>query len=78
MPERIFMLAKHTNSKTQPLFPENTASSRFAFEGLQILILGYGWIANPPELGCYCVSLDFAPHHRGENPTPPQDQTRLG
>ncbi|MBQ6729625.1 MAG: hypothetical protein IJQ83_05790 [Bacteroidales bacterium] len=53
LPERIFMLAKHTNSKTQPLFPDNTAIVNFAFEGLQILILDFGWIANPPERGTH-------------------------
>ena len=32
-----------------PLFSEKTASAKFAFEGLQIQILGYVRIANPVE-----------------------------
>ncbi len=51
LPERDFLIAKYTISETQPLFPENTAIVNFAFEGLQILILDFGWIANPPERG---------------------------
>ena len=37
-----FSTYKGINSKTQPHFPENTASAKFALEGLQILILGDG------------------------------------
>jgi hypothetical protein len=47
----ILCLQKYTNSETQAHFPENTASAKFTFEGLQILILGYGWIAKPAERG---------------------------
>jgi len=45
------VLQKYTNSETQPHFPENTASAKFTFEGLQVLILGYGWIVEPAEQG---------------------------
>ena len=53
LPERDFLIAKYTISETQPLFPENTAIVNFAFEGLQILCLSYGRIANPPERGTH-------------------------
>ena len=57
---RGFLLAKYTISETQPLFLENTASSKFAFEELQILILSYGRIANPPKWGIPCLQHEAA------------------
>lgn len=36
LPARGFLLAKYTNSETQPIFPENNVSAKFTFEGLQI------------------------------------------
>jgi hypothetical protein len=47
----IYACKNTKKTGTKPHFPENTASAKFAFEGLQIQIPSYGRIANPAEQG---------------------------